>query len=97
MYLTFPESEIDMLKRLYGIEMLGDDVEQAKELGNRIVSAISNIEGIRGAMVDIDESNRELQVYVNRNIAAKMGLKINDVARIINTSFAGRTATTITP
>ena len=79
------------------IEMLGDDVEQAKELGNRIVSAISNIEGIRGAMVDIDESNRELQVYVNRNIAAKMGLKINDVARIINTSFAGRTATTITP
>ena len=77
------------------IEMLGDDVEQAKELGNRIVSAISNIEGIRGAMVDIDESNRELQVYVNRNIAAKMGLKINDVARIINTSFAGKTATTI--
>ncbi|WP_028330405.1 efflux RND transporter permease subunit [Brachyspira alvinipulli] len=79
------------------IEILGDDIVQAEELGNRIVSSISNIEGIRGAMVDIDESNRELQVYVNRNIAAKMGLKINDVARIINTSFAGRTATTITP
>ena len=79
------------------IEMLGDDTVQAKELGDRIVSAISNIEGVRGAMVDIDESNRELQVYVNRDIAAKMGLKVNDVARIINTSFAGRTATTITP
>ena len=37
-------------------------------------------------MVDIDESNRELQIYVNRDIAAKMGLKVNDVARIINTS-----------
>ena len=79
------------------IEMLGDDAGQAEELGNRIVSAISNIEGVRGAMVDIDESNRELQIYVNRDIAAKMGLKVNDVARIINTSFAGRTATTITP
>ena len=79
------------------IEILGDDIVQAEELGNRIVSAISNIEGIRGAMVDIDESNRELQVYVNRDIAAKMGLKVNDVARIINTSFAGKTATTITP
>ncbi|WP_295154702.1 efflux RND transporter permease subunit [uncultured Brachyspira sp.] len=79
------------------IEMLGDNMEQAEELGNRIVSAISNIDGVRGAMVDIDESNRELQVYVNRDIAAKMGLKVNDVARIINTSFAGRTATTITP
>ncbi|KLI16062.1 efflux RND transporter permease subunit [Brachyspira hyodysenteriae] len=79
------------------IEMLGDDAVQAKELGDRIVSVISNIDGIRGAMVDIDESNRELQIYVNRDIAAKMGLKVNDVARIINTSFAGRTATTITP
>ena len=79
------------------IEILGDDIVQAEELGNRIVSAISNIEGIRGAMVDIDESNRELQVYVNRDIASKMGLKVNDVARIINTSFAGKTATTITP
>ncbi|WP_300366571.1 efflux RND transporter permease subunit [Brachyspira sp.] len=79
------------------IEMLGDNIEQAKELGNRIVSSISNIEGVKGAMVNIDESNRELQVYVNRDIAAKMGLKVNDVARIINTSFAGRTATTITP
>ncbi len=79
------------------IEMLGDNMEQARELGNRIVSVISNIEGVKGAMVDIDESNRELQVYVNRDIAAKMGLKVNDVARIINTSFAGRTATTITP
>ena len=44
--------------------MLGDDAAQAKELGDRIVSAISNIEGVRGAMVDIDESNRELQIYV---------------------------------
>ena len=79
------------------IEILGDDIVQAEELGNRIVSAISNIEGIRGAMVDIDESNRELQVYVNRDIASKMGLKVNDVAKIINTSFAGKTATTITP
>ena len=48
------------------IEMLGDDTVQAKELGDRIVSAISNIEGVRGAMVDIDESNRELQVYVQQ-------------------------------
>ena len=79
------------------IELLGDDIEQTKDLGNRIVAAISNISGIRGAMLDIDESNRELQVYVNRNIASKMGLKVNDVARIINTSFAGKTATTITP
>ena len=79
------------------IELLGDDTKQAYELGNRIVSKISNIAGIRGVMLDIDEANKELQVYINRDIASKMGLKVNDIARIINTSFAGRTATTINP
>ena len=38
-----------------------------------------------------------MQIFVNRDIAAKMGLKVNDIAKIINTSFAGYKATTITP
>lgn len=79
------------------IELLGDDLIKAEELGNRIVNSISNISGIRHVWLEEDDSNRELQIFVNRDIAAKMGLKVNDIARIINTSFAGYTATTITP
>lgn len=79
------------------IELLGDDLIKAEELGNRIVNSISNINGIRHVWLEEDDSNRELQIFVNRDIAAKMGLKVNDIARIINTSFAGYTATTITP
>ncbi len=79
------------------IELLGDDLTKSEELGNRIVDSISNISGIKHVWLEEDDSNRELQIFVNRDIAAKMGLKVNDIARIINTSFAGYTATTITP
>ena len=79
------------------IELLADDLIKAKELGNRVVNAISNISGIQYVWLEEDESNRELQIFVNRDIAAKMGLKVNDIAKIINTSFAGYKATTITP
>ena len=79
------------------IELLTDDLIKAKELGDRVVNAISNISGIQYVWLQEDESNRELQIFVNRDIAAKMGLKVNDIAKIINTSFAGYKATTITP
>ena len=79
------------------IELLADDLIKAEELGNRIVKEVSNISGIQYVWLEEDESNRELQIFVNRDIAAKMGLKVNDIAKIINTSFAGYKATTITP
>ena len=79
------------------IELLGDDLIKSEELGNRIINSISNISGIKYVWLEEDDSNRELQIFVNRDIAAKMGLKVNDIAKIINTSFAGYTATTITP
>ena len=79
------------------IELLGDDLIKAEELGDRVINAVSNISGIKYVWLEEDDSNRELQIFVNRDIAAKMGLKVNDIARIINTSFAGYTATTITP
>ena len=79
------------------IELLGDDLTKAEELGNRIVKEVSNISAVKYIWLDEDDSNKELQIFVNRDVAAKMGLKVNDIARIINTSFAGSTATTITP
>ena len=79
------------------IELLGDDLTKAEELGNRIVKEVSNISTVKYIWLDEDDSNKELQIFVNRDVAAKMGLKVNDIARIINTSFAGSTATTITP
>ena len=79
------------------IELVGDDLDKATEIANNIINAISDIEGIREPRLTRDDSNPELKVYVNREIAAKMGVNVNTIANIIKTSFAGTTATTMTP
>lgn len=79
------------------IELVGDDLDKATEIANNIINAISDIEGIREPRLTRDDSNPELKVYINRELAAKMGLNVNTIANIIKTSFAGTTATTMTP
>ncbi|WP_300368961.1 efflux RND transporter permease subunit [Brachyspira sp.] len=79
------------------IELVGDDLNKAVEIANNIIKSISDVEGIREPRLTIDDSNPELKIYVNREIAAKMGVNVNTIANIIKTSFAGTTATTMTP
>ncbi len=79
------------------IELVGDDLDKSTEIANNIIAAISDIEGIREPRLSRDDSNPELKIYVNRQIAAKMGINVNTIANIIKTSFAGTTATTMTP
>ncbi|PCG20201.1 efflux RND transporter permease subunit [Brachyspira sp. G79] len=79
------------------IELVGDDLDKATEIANNIINVISDIEGIREPRLSRDDSNPELKIYVNREIAAKMGINVNTIANIIKTSFAGTTATTMTP
>ncbi|WP_295156129.1 efflux RND transporter permease subunit [uncultured Brachyspira sp.] len=79
------------------IELVGDDLNKASEIANNIIKSISDIEGIREPRLTRDDSNPELKIYVNREIAAKMGVNVNTIANIIKTSFAGTTATTMTP
>ncbi|KLI31436.1 efflux RND transporter permease subunit [Brachyspira hyodysenteriae] len=79
------------------IELVGDDLDKSTEIANNIIKSISDIDGIREPRLTRDDSNPELKIYVNREIAAKMGINVNTIANIIKTSFAGTTATTMTP
>ena len=79
------------------IELIGDDLDKSTEIANNIINAISDIEGIREPRLSRDDSNPELKIYVNREIAAKMGINVKTIANIVKTSFAGTTATTMTP
>ncbi|WP_432633705.1 efflux RND transporter permease subunit [Brachyspira sp.] len=79
------------------IELIGDDLDKSTEIANNIINAISEVNGIREPRLSRDDSNPELKIYVNREIAAKMGINVNTIANIVKTSFAGTTATTMTP
>ena len=79
------------------IEIVGDDLDKSSEIANNIIDAISDIDGIREPRLSAEDSNPELKIYINREIAAKMGINVNTIANIVKTSFAGTTATTMTP
>lgn len=79
------------------IEVIGDDLERGGELANQIITAISDVQGLRDVRLRRDDSNPELTVSINRDLASKMGLNINTVANAIKTSFGGTTATRMTP
>ncbi len=79
------------------IELSGDDLDKSAEIASNIINAVYDIEGIRDPRLTRDDSNPELKIYINREIAAKMGVNVKQIANIIKTSFAGTKATTMTP
>ena len=79
------------------IEIIGDDLERGNDIATRIIEVISNIRGVRDARLGEDDSNPEVNISINRDLASKMGLNANAIATAIRTGFGGTTATTITP
>ena len=79
------------------IEIIGDDLSRGNDIANRIIEVISEVRGVRDARLGEDDSNPEINISINRDLASKMGLNANTVATAIRTGFGGTTATTITP
>lgn len=79
------------------IEIIGDDLDRGNDIANQIIAVINDVDGIRDARLTRDDSNPEITVSINRDLASKMGLNVNTVANSIKTSFGGTTATRMTP
>ena len=79
------------------IDIIGEDLDRAKVLAENIVSALSEVEGLRDVRLGQDDANPELNVTINRDLASKMGLNIYTIANAIKTSFGGTVATRMTP
>ena len=79
------------------IEIIGEDLDRAVDLGNNIITALEDVKGLRDIRLKRDDSSPELNISINRDLASKMGLNISTVANSIKTSFGGTTATRMTP
>lgn len=75
------------------IEIVGDDMDRATELGNNIINVIKDIDGVREPQFTREDTNPELVVRINRDLASKMGLNISTIANSIKTGFGGTAAT----
>ena len=75
------------------IRILGNDLNILENIAQSIKREINNINGIRGVEDSISEGRPEMQVKVNRNLAANYGLSIAQIGSTIETSISGNTAT----
>ena len=66
-------------------------------MAEKILVALEDVEGLKDVRLRRDDSNPELNISINRDLASKMGLKIKTIASSIKTGFGGTTATRMTP
>jgi len=78
---------------LLSIELYGYDLDQATDYAQRVAAVLSEISGVRDVDISRKEEKPELQVRIDRQKAANLGLNVSDIGKTIETYFSGTTAT----
>ena len=98
---VFPDAKIDLslqtLTRDIGgaavdVRIQGDDLDVLKQLGKQAVESVSDIPGLTNLRSSLSEGNPEIQVQIDREKIADLGLSIADITATIRTAVAGSTA-----
>ncbi len=74
------------------IQLYGPDIIKLYNLGQGVVRQVKKIPGITNADTNITPSQPEVDISVDRRIAAQLGLSTGDVANIISTATSGTIA-----
>ncbi len=91
---TMPiKTRIDMLatgiKTPVGIKLLGDDLKELSEIGEKIEALVGEMEGVSSVFSERVVGGNYIEIEVNRDHAARYGLKIGDVQDVIKTALGG--------
>lgn len=71
------------------IKLFGDDLNRLYQLGNKIKSSISGIEGVVDINIEQQVERPQLEIRPRRELLAKYGIPINEFAHFINVTLAG--------
>lgn len=74
------------------VEIRGYDIDTGQELANKIADILRNIKGAKDVTVSREAGLPELQIQVNRERAASLGLSVAQIASVIRTSLEGTVA-----
>ncbi|NPV44629.1 MAG: efflux RND transporter permease subunit [Firmicutes bacterium] len=75
------------------IEIKGDDLNRLREIAEEVAYEVSKVEGTREVESSIREGKPEVQVKVNRQKAASLGLSAYQVASTVEAAVQGKVAT----
>lgn len=74
------------------IQLYGPDINQLYKLAQGAIPAIAQIPGIQRPDTNITPSQPEVDININRRVAAQLGLSTGDVATVISTATSGTIA-----
>ncbi|MFC4386537.1 efflux RND transporter permease subunit [Gracilibacillus marinus] len=73
------------------IKLTGPEQEVLEELANQVVTDISTIDGVYNPSTSVSETQPEMNIIVNRELAAQYGLTYQEVMSQIQVGFTGQT------
>ncbi|MDH5559472.1 MAG: efflux RND transporter permease subunit [Deltaproteobacteria bacterium] len=76
------------------IEISGKDPQILKEISLDIQKKVKDVEGLVNLIDDFTVNRSEIQVRIDKEKTARLGLRTSQVAGIIRTAFNGRTVST---
>ncbi|MDF0664830.1 MAG: CusA/CzcA family heavy metal efflux RND transporter [Nitrospira sp.] len=77
-----------------GIKVLGPDLRTIERIGLEIEQALATVPGTKSAFAERLNEGYYLDLIVNRREAARYGLTVGDVQRVITSAIGGETVTT---
>ena len=81
-------------RSVLGVKVFGPDLEQIQKLAVQIERALTDFPNTRSAFAERTVGGYFLDFTVNREVAARYGLKVGDVNDIIESAIAGKNITT---
>ncbi len=96
---TMPiKTRIDMLstgiKTPLGVKISGPNLDTLELIGRRVEGALRNVRGTASAFAERAVSGNYLDIAIDRREAARYGLNVADVQRVISTALGGMPLTT---
>jgi len=84
------------LRSILGLKVFGSDLRQIEKVAVDIENALADLPNTRGVFAERASGGYYLDFDVNREAAARYGLRVSDVNEIIETAIGGKTiATTV--
>lgn len=91
-------NRIDMLatgiQTPVGIKVFGSDIKKAEEIAKEIEQVVSNVRGARNPYAERSSSRPYFEIDINREEAARYGIKVGDIQDVIMTAIGGMNLTT---
>ena len=72
------------------LKVFGNDLGEDRRIAEGIVDTLNHVQGAADVAIDQEPPLPQLQIHVNRALAARFGINVADVAQLIEVAIGGR-------